>query len=210
MLSQGIPQGPGPEGGEGLAGWSGEPAGSGGLAGHLIPKTFIVARCDREGADVQRMTQFLGTFTGKLDRKGRVSVPSQFRAKLEGLGSLDIVLRPSHRDPSVEVWPAPFYLEMTSGLERMDQFSDPLEDLSFGMYSSVFETRPDGDGRLVLPDDLIAHASLVEAVSFAGLGRSFQIWEPAALARRKTEAQQRIRERGLTIPSTVPGQVGRA
>ena len=36
MLSHGIPQGPGPEGGEGLAGWSGEPAGSGGLAGHLI------------------------------------------------------------------------------------------------------------------------------------------------------------------------------
>ena len=109
-----------------------------------------------------------------------------------------------------EVWPAPFFLAMTSGLERMDQFSDPLEDLSFGMYSSVFETRPDGDGRLVLPDDLIAHAGLVETVSFAGLGRSFQIWEPEALARRKAEAQQRIRERGLTIPSTVPGQVGRA
>jgi MraZ protein len=156
------------------------------------------------------MTQFLGTFTGKLDRKGRVSVPSQFRGKLEALGSLDIVLRPSHRDPSVEVWPAPFFMAMTGGLERMDQFSDPLEDLSFGMYASVFETRPDGDGRLVLPEELIAHAGLVEAVSFAGLGRSFQIWEPEALNRRKAEAQQKIRERGLTIPSTVPGQVGRA
>ncbi len=209
MLSQGIPQGPGPEGGEGLAGWSGEPAGSGGLAGRLTRKSCSPGATER-GRTFQRMTQFLGTFTGKLDRKGRVSVPSHFRAKLEGLGSLDIVLRPSHRDPSVEVWPAPFYLEMTSGLERMDQFSDPLEDLSFGMYSSVFETRPDGDGRLVLPDDLIAHAGLVEAVSFAGLGRSFQIWEPEALARRKADAQQRIRERGLTIPSTVPGQSGRA
>ena len=156
------------------------------------------------------MTHFLSTFTGKLDRKGRVSVPATFRGKLEALGSLDIILRPSHRDPSIEVWPAPFFLSMTGGLERLDQFSDPLEDLSFGMYAAVFETRPDGDGRLVLPDELIAHAGLVEAVSFAGLGRCFQIWEPGALKRRKDEAQARIRERGLTVPATVPGLTGRA
>jgi len=154
------------------------------------------------------MTQFLGTFTGKLDRKGRVSVPSQYRARLEGLGSLDIVLRPSHRDPSIEVWPAVTFDAMSAGIETLDQFSDAQEDLSFGMYASVFETRPDGDGRLVLPEDLIAHAALTDGVSFAGLGRSFQIWEPGALAQRKAEAQQRIRDRNLTIPATAMG--GRA
>ena len=37
------------------------------------------------------MTQFLGTHLGKLDKKGRISVPASFRAGLERLGTEDIV-----------------------------------------------------------------------------------------------------------------------
>ncbi|MFC7735284.1 division/cell wall cluster transcriptional repressor MraZ [Roseomonas sp. GCM10028921] len=150
------------------------------------------------------MTQFMGTFTGKLDRKGRVSVPAAFRGALERLGTLELVLRRSHRDACVEAWPLPTFETMAAGLEQLDVFSDALDDLSLSLFADAFPLRPDGEGRVVLPEDLIAHAGLTEAVTFMGAGRSFQIWEPEAARQRAEAARQRARERGLTIPAARP------
>ena len=150
------------------------------------------------------MTQFMGTFTGKLDRKGRVSVPAAFRGALERLGTLELVLRRSHRDACVEAWPLPTFETMAAGLEQLDVFSDALDDLSLSLFADAFPLRPDGEGRVVLPEDLIAHAGLTEAVTFMGAGRSFQIWEPEAARQRAEAARQRARERGLTIPAPRP------
>ena len=36
---------------------------------------------------------------------------------------------------------------------------------------------------------------LKDAVAFVGMGRIFQIWEPAAAARRREEARERARPR---------------
>ena len=43
------------------------------------------------------------------------------------------------------------------------------------------------------------NAGLTEAVVFMGLGRVFQIWEPQAAERRRAEARERARARGLTL-----------
>ncbi|WP_338661870.1 division/cell wall cluster transcriptional repressor MraZ [Pararoseomonas sp. SCSIO 73927] len=147
------------------------------------------------------MTQFMGTFTGKLDRKGRVSVPAAFRAALERLGTQDVILRLSHRDPCVEAWPQPAFEAMAGGLEGMDAFSENLDDLSLSLFADAYPLRPDGEGRVVLPEDLITHAGLTEAVSFVGNGRFFQLWEPEAARKRVELARQRARDRALTVPA---------
>ena len=36
----------------------------------------------------------------------------------------------------------------------------------------------DDEGRVRLPDDLIAHAGITERVTFVGLGQKFQMWDP--------------------------------
>jgi len=155
------------------------------------------------------MTHFMGTFTGKLDRKGRVSVPAAFRSVLERMSSPDLVLRLSHRDPCIEAWPLTTFETMASGLEQLEVFSDALDDLSLSLFADAHQMRPDGDGRVMLAEELVAHAGLTEAVTFMGAGRTFQIWEPAAAAKRAAEARQRARERGLTVPAA-QSLVGRA
>ncbi|HEY8613903.1 MAG TPA: division/cell wall cluster transcriptional repressor MraZ [Roseomonas sp.] len=155
------------------------------------------------------MTHFMGTFTGKLDRKGRVSVPAAFRGVLERLGTPELILRRSHRDACIEAWPQPAFEEMAAGLQQLDVFSDALDDLSLSLFADAFPLRPDGEGRVVLPEDLIAHAGLGEAVTFMGLGPRFDIWEPEAARQRAEAARQRARERGLTIPA-IRNTAGRA
>jgi len=147
------------------------------------------------------MTQFLGTHIGKLDRKGRISVPAPFRATLERLGTEEIVLRLSHRLPCIEAYPLPAFQQLTQALDRLEMFSDPHDDLATALCADSHQARPDADGRLVLPEELIAHAGLTEAVALMGLGRIFQIWEPEAAKRRAAEARLRARERGMTLPT---------
>ena len=151
------------------------------------------------------MTHFLGTHQNRLDLKGRVSVPAPFRAALrlaggtEAAGAAPLVLRRAHQHPCIEAWPAAEFHALAAPLQRLDLFSEDHDDLASALYADAFPVEPDKEGRIVLPDTLIAHAGLTEAVVFMGLGRIFQIWEPQAAERRRAEARERARVRGLTL-----------
>ncbi len=137
------------------------------------------------------MTQFLGTHKGKLDKKGRISVPAQFRAVLEALGTQDIVLFPSFRHPCIEAWPAPAFAALSAGHSRLDVFSDSADNLAMALFATAHPARPDAEGRLVLPEDLVAEAGLTEAVAFVGANQGFQIWDPDRAAAHVRDARAR-------------------
>jgi MraZ protein len=156
------------------------------------------------------MTHFLGTHQNKLDAKGRVSVPAPFRAALRNSGeaggnghSAHLVLRPSHQHPCIEAWPAAEFQSLAEPLNRLDIFSEEHDDLANALYADAYPVETDKEGRIVLPDPLIAHAGLHETVVFMGLGRIFQIWEPEAANRRRAEARERARARRFTLPAAV-------
>jgi MraZ protein len=151
------------------------------------------------------MTHFLGTHQNRLDAKGRVSVPAPFRAAVKSRGEssgagMQLVLRPSHQHPCIEAWPAAEFAALAEPLNRLDLFSQAHDDLAASLYADAFPVEVDKEGRIVLPDQLVAYASLTEGVVFMGLGRVFQIWEPAAAERRRAEARERARVHGFTLP----------
>jgi MraZ protein len=152
------------------------------------------------------MTHFLGTHQNRLDAKGRVSVPAQFRSALKNGGetATQLVLRPSHQHPCIEAWPAPVFAALAEPLNRLEMFSPAHEDLSAALYADAFPVESDKEGRIVLPDHLVSHAGLQDTVVFMGLGRTFQIWEPAAAERRRAEARERARQHGFTLPGAGP------
>ena len=151
------------------------------------------------------MTHFLGTHQNRLDAKGRVSVPAPFRSALRVLGEAggngtQLVLRPSHQHPCVEAWPAAEFAALSAPLNRLDLFSEAHDDMAASLYADAFPVDADKEGRILLPDTLVAHAGLTDAVVFMGLGRIFQIWEPGAAERRRAEARERMRTHGFTLP----------
>lgn len=148
------------------------------------------------------MTQFMGTHQNKLDAKGRVSVPAPFRAVLkspDGSNGTHLVLRPSHKHPCIEAWPAAVFEELAGPLSELDLFSEEHDDMAAALYADAYPVETDKEGRIVLPDELVAFAGVNDAVVFMGMGRTFQIWEPAAAERRRAEARERARERRLTL-----------
>jgi MraZ protein len=147
------------------------------------------------------MTQFLGTHTNRLDAKGRVSIPAPFRTALKDAdGNVSLILRPSHKHICIEGWPIAAFNALAESMRHMPTFSDDQEDLALALYGEVSQLEPDREGRIVLPDELVMHANLKDAVCFIGLSAHFQIWEPEAAAHRRAEAKARARS--LALPSS--------
>jgi len=146
------------------------------------------------------MALFLSTFTNKLDRKGRVSVPASFRAALSTEISQGVVLFRSSSEQCIEGFAYGAMEEISARLDQFDLFSSEQDDLATAIFSEAIQLSLDGDGRIILPADLIEYAGLDDQAAFAGLGKKFQIWNPEAYQSRRERARDHVREQGLTLP----------
>lgn len=145
------------------------------------------------------MAVFLSTFANKVDRKGRVSVPASFRSVLEQQASLGLILYPSFKHPCIDGCGDERIQEMVDSIDQLDAFSEEAEDLQTILADSRRLTI-DGDGRVMMPQDLLDYAGVTDTVMFVGLGKSFQLWQPDAYEAHRTEKRQRARDRGITLP----------
>jgi MraZ protein len=149
----------------------------------------------------QRMSRFYGTHPHKLDSKGRISVPASFRATLDAMGVDEIVLFPSFKEACIECYPAPAFERLADGLDRLEAFSDAHDDMATALFAKAYPVKPDAEGRIVLPPDLIAFARLDGQASFVAHNRSFRIWAREAAEPHVETARGRAMARGLTLPA---------
>ena len=148
------------------------------------------------------MALFLSTFTNKVDKKGRVSMPAPFRAALTDQLHNGVVLFASNQHPCVEGFDWAKMDEIGDRMDHYDLFSDDQDDLATTIFGESTQLFFDGDGRITLPQNLIDAASISGKATFVGLGRKFQIWSPELFERRKTQARSSVQDRKLTIPQT--------
>lgn len=147
------------------------------------------------------MESFRGRFTNKIDAKGRVSVPSKFRAVAVSQGLNGIVCFPSIRGGFIEGCGPAFASGIDQMLNRLDPFSIERDMLTAVLVADSAELMFDSDGRVLLPDHLREHAKIGDEATFVGMGEKFQIWEPAAYEAFRVEALEQARKHGDLLRS---------
>ena len=145
------------------------------------------------------MALFIDTFVNKIDRKGRVSVPATFRATLAEQTFQGIVAFPSFKLQALQCAGMDWMQSLIDSTQNVDLFSQEHDDLTASLFADAKQLAFDGEGRIMLPEVLCAHAKLTEAAAFAGRGRYFEIWEPKALETYKAEARKRAAEQQHTL-----------
>jgi transcriptional regulator MraZ len=123
---------------------------------------------------------FTETFTNKLDAKGRVSIPSSFRQVLAGQGTDGVyVLKAVSGQPALTA----FGDTLLSSAREQLKPHHPILSRGYApraqaIFGQARRLAFDDEGRVRLPDDLIAHIGVRERVSFVGLNDIFEIWNP--------------------------------
>lgn len=143
---------------------------------------------------------FTGTHTNKVDRKGRVSVPAQFRATLSAQGFDGAILFPSFTHDCIEGCGAQFLEELAEKMDATaDLFSEQEDDLASLVFAESRQLAFDPEGRIILPGDFMEHAGITDHACFVGKAKRFQIWQPD---RRKAFMDDK-RDRRRANPPTV-------
>ena len=137
------------------------------------------------------MALFLSTFVKKIDKKGRVSVPAQFRAALTEESFGGIVVYNSFVNACIEASGMSRIEKLSSGIDNLDPFSDERDAFATAVLGGSFQLQFDSEGRVTLPEDLIKAAGIDEDLVFVGKGPTFEIWEPKAFA-AKSEAARKM------------------
>ena len=157
------------------------------------------------------MALFLSTTINKVDTKGRVSVPAAFRAALAGQSFHGIVALPSFKYAAIQCGGMDWMQQLSRGVDAFDVFSDEHDTLTAALFANAQQLAFDGEGRIVLPANLVEHANISKTAAFVGRGPLFEIWQPDAFNGYRGEATQRAAEQGLTLrPAGPPGGNGGA
>lgn len=141
------------------------------------------------------MALFLSTFINKIDAKGRVSVPSQFRASLVNNDFSAVVVYESFINDCIEGCDIERIKKISESIDNLDPFSEERDAFATAVLGGSFQLTIDGDGRVILPENLLKKTKIKDNAVFVGKGSTFEIWEPKKfeeyMAKAKKEAKDK-------------------
>ena len=143
------------------------------------------------------MKIFLSKYLGGIDKKGRISVPANYRTVL-GTGSAGVIIYPSIKHQCLEACSTQRLEELSKIIENLDPYSEERDAFETTILGESVHLAFDSEGRIVLPKVLADYASIDDKAYFVGKGLVFEIWHPTKfevyLKQAKNIAQQ---NRGL-------------
>ncbi len=144
---------------------------------HDIPYTCFDSK--KKGRKTVRKTfLFMDTISNKVDAKGRVSLPADYRAIVKDLSS-EIVCYRSLSLPCIEGCLEETLDKLASDIETStDFFSETQDNLTNLIFGDAKRFPFDSTGRILLSEKLLKHAQITTEAVFVGKGRKFQIWNP--------------------------------
>jgi MraZ protein len=118
---------------------------------------------------------FFGTYTPRLDDKGRIFLPAKFRDELaEGL----VVTRGQER--CLYVWSMEEFTKLTERLRDTSVTNKSARDYVRMFFAGAYDETPDKQGRITVPPMLRGYASLERDCIVIGAMNRIEIWDAAS------------------------------
>ncbi len=134
---------------------------------------------------------FLSSYENKLDKKGRVSVPANFRSHLSSIGYNGFVAYPSFNHEALEACSEDRIEKLSNTIDSLNPFEEKRDYFATSVLSESVSLQFDSEGRVLITSKLLDHAKIKNSILFVGLGKTFQIWEPKSFEKFKTVARKK-------------------
>jgi MraZ protein len=140
---------------------------------------------------------FMGTYTPKLDDKGRLILPAKFRERLAG----GLVVTHG-QEKCLDVFPVDVFMDEANRARSKGMTSRSGRDQIRTLFSGAEETQLDKQGRIAIPAPLRGYAALTRDVVVIGAMDRVEIWEPSRWRDYNTAAQENFADLDEDAPST--------
>ena len=140
------------------------------------------------------MALFLSTYTNKVDKKGRVSVPASFRAVLQAQEFQGIIAYHSFVNPCIEACGMGRIEQLSQSIDQLDPYSDARDAFATAILGGSIQLPFDGEGRVMLPPALQQEVDVTDQIVFVGKGATFEMWNPATFEAYAHKARSLAKE----------------
>ncbi len=126
------------------------------------------------------MTNLLGTYECKVDAKGRLMFPMQFKNQLGELTKQGFVIKRSIFKKCLELYPTAQWQRESGMLDKLNLFKKKNAEFVTKFMAGVKPVELDGTGRLLIPKDLLKYGGIQKEVVLTSVVNRIEIWDKAA------------------------------
>lgn len=117
---------------------------------------------------------FLGQYSHTVDDKGRLTIPSRFRAELEG----GVVITRG-LDGCLWAYPRSEWDRQVEAINALPTTTNAAaRNFVRFFFSNASDSVPDRQGRVLIPQNLRDHAAITNETVVVGVNNRVEIWNP--------------------------------
>jgi len=117
-----------------------------------------------------------GVHSLALDAKGRIAVPSRYRAALEAIASNQMVVTIDTESKCLLIYPLPEWEKVQEKISALSSFNKAARRIQRLLIGYATDVDVDSAGRLLISGPLREHAGLDKKVVLLGQGNKFELW----------------------------------
>ncbi len=134
-----------------------------------------------------KLNMFRGINAVNLDEKGRIAIPTRYRARLQDEAARRLVTTIDTEESCLLLYPIHEWELIEKKLEKLPSFNKAARRIQRLLIGHATEAEMDGSGRILLPPSLREYAELKKSCVLIGQVNKFEIWSDEKWqARRET------------------------
>ena len=126
------------------------------------------------------MNYLIGTYECKIDVKGRLLIPSAFKKQLAPVIPKGFVLKRAVFQNCLELYPLVQWEELIKKVNSLNRFKKKNNDFIRRFTAGVKFIELDGNGRLLIPKDLIEFSNINRDVTLSTSVNIIEIWDKSS------------------------------
>ncbi len=122
-------------------------------------------------------------------------MPAQFRASLVNENFSGMVVYESFINDCIEGCDLERIKKLSESIDNLDPFSEERDAFAAAVLGGSSQLTIDGDGRVILPENLLKKSKITDSVVFVGKGSTFEIWPPLKFDEYMLKAKKSAKEK---------------
>jgi len=126
------------------------------------------------------LNYLIGTYECKIDVKGRLLIPSAFKKQLAPVIPRGFVLKRAVFQNCLELYPLAQWEELIKKVNSLNRFKKKNNDFIRRFTAGVKFIELDGNGRLLIPKDLIEFSNINREITLSTSVNIIEIWDKSS------------------------------
>jgi|TARA_B110000263_G_scaffold241837_1_gene246561 MraZ protein len=125
----------------------------------------------------RKVTNLIGTYECKSDAKGRIMLPSALKKQLSPVMQDGFVIKRSVFNNCLEMYPMKEWNTMAAQVNQLNRFIKKNIDFIRSYMSGLKIVEADGNGRILIPKNLIVFAEIDKEIVLTASVNVIEIWD---------------------------------